>query len=1519
MMPRPSHKRVARRYASRTASEAERFPHGPNGPKADEWFRAWRARIGPYMRGACYDLAGFLHDEGGFPVWGVIDEDGIIAHAFAYNPRIRKGLDARGEVDPEDMMDGVIGAESVRPLTKKENRSLCSRWGSDERDFAQQFGKYLWDLRGSRLGAALRTATSTKIPAKTVYAGGWEWNKGGFADWPSFRRKPKREQIAWAKEYVGSGIREPVEVTVYSDGGVGFTDGHHRVMAGTLLDIEIPVRVKFRNFDKDLWPDLLALLKAGYTPKQYNPQGWKLTNSGVPPLEVVRRGPNAADEWIMSNERVKTAARPIRLPTREIKALAKKLAQRLYQWGLPKPGRVIAQEYLPLTNVMGDEVEVEILLTGTPNKWRDPFSSELVQGGFALTHKRSDNPLVRIFVNPDLGTRTFEMRPRRIVESELYEILAHELTHAADTWLGKGSAVGALEGLGPGSHHNHPAEVKALMRDVVTHLEDGEYVRELMGYGMDFNTAFREALKETQWPDIEPYLTPKNQKTILKGVYTHLQDQGLTKAASRTAGGFRRIIDEIEDKTGLEAKVEAGADNIKIELKRGTKIVGYFRASTVDPNSFQWKGAPLDCKEAWGQIGEPPVWIVRGALLSWWLRGKGFGKLLYKALFSHIASKKGVVGPNRCSGGNTSPDAQRVWKSLRSMYPKHGPLIDLRKMASASRVASRFRRMEAGMRTVKDLPDDWYVEITGSLSNLGIYLLDGDDNTVGSLDIHRTGDFLQINEIQARQGWGPLLYDLAMEVANEFNDEGLMPDRSSVSREARAVWEHYLNRRSDVEATLLPEWVHELAGSGHVRTHLDRYEPDSPLSYSYRKTTGNPFMRQLALQGQLESDDYSFDLPRAAASRVASRYAGRAYCICWPTDGLLYVEVPSYDHLRNLLLTQKWRGDAHLRTKDGYVPYFGGGIAFSFTKMRMKGVHPVWYIRKGFTKQQAVAHLVEDGLFVSERDALRHAEGDYPGECEWKGKKGLSFTPDAIEYVWLGKRAGKPFDEAKAELHQFIPDLDVRSEAPPSGNSPCRVASRFRRMEAGLLQAPPKLVKAVTEWAQATFADRAHHNALAKQAKFDRTGAGIIGGQDTLDLWFKSMKPWKRTSAGKGGEVSTTFDLTDYLDGWRYRHLWDNLNAGEQRALRKGPLRPITVTNAFDEGRSGAMGAWSDKRHEFQVWLPADVWMPEVIPDLVEKHDKLIPKTVRHELQHATQVILGALTGQDYGGLPKRKVRQPHSIEEQRQKQIEDNASASRETFRFPPDTSSPRDDRRRDRYYRSDLEYQTSLTDAVGDWESDSLPPVQRWLDETDLNDRDKGKVLRWAVRTFVGEGRARFPTLPRDFKRPDWNPGKIKPSEFFTHIKGDRERWADAVATFYKEIARTTKLARRVATRYAKRDYPKAGGSVSGLRVKGDAPNQNSISASFSDYEVLPDVREVPLSDFDAAPHDMFYSASDLGRVRELAEAIEHNGWIAPLIVVIDDDPKPYILEGAHRLAALHTLSKRTFPALVVRDLDG
>lgn len=109
----------------------------------------------------------------------------------------------------------------------------------------------------------------------------------------------------------------------------------------------------------------------------------------------------------------------------------------------------------------------------------------------------------------------------------------------------------------------------------------------------------------------------------------------------------------------------------------------------------------------------------------------------------------------------------------------------------------------------------------------------------------------------------------------------------------------------------------------------------------------------------------------------------------------------------------------------------------------------------------------------------------------------------------------------------------------------------------------------------------------------------------------------------------------------------------------------------------------------------------------------------------------------------------------------------------------------------------------------------------------------------------------------------------------------------------------------------YPKAGASVSGLTVREDVPNTDSISASIDNYETLPGIREIPFS---------WFSGPDkpTDRTRKLAAEINESGEINPLIVVIDKDG-PYILEGGHRYDALQQIGKETFPAVVVLDIDS
>lgn len=111
----------------------------------------------------------------------------------------------------------------------------------------------------------------------------------------------------------------------------------------------------------------------------------------------------------------------------------------------------------------------------------------------------------------------------------------------------------------------------------------------------------------------------------------------------------------------------------------------------------------------------------------------------------------------------------------------------------------------------------------------------------------------------------------------------------------------------------------------------------------------------------------------------------------------------------------------------------------------------------------------------------------------------------------------------------------------------------------------------------------------------------------------------------------------------------------------------------------------------------------------------------------------------------------------------------------------------------------------------------------------------------------------------------------------------------------------------------YPRAGGRVDGRLVRDEVPNMPSIGASIPSPEVLPGVREVPMSAFtmDETP-----PAGD-ERTMGLAEEIGKSGEINPLIVAIDG-LGPYILEGSHRYDALKLLGARSFPAVVVIDRD-
>ena len=127
-------------------------------------------------------------------------------------------------------------------------------------------------------------------------------------------------------------------------------------------------------------------------------------------------------------------------------------------------------------------------------------------------------------------------------------------------------------------------------------------------------------------------------------------------------------------------------------------------------------------------------------------------------------------------------------------------------------------------------------------------------------------------------GWGPMLYDLAMEYATS-QGSGLMADRAMVSSDAFNVWQYYADQRGDVEKIQLDDAEDNLTPGDtadnctqklvYKGTHTgERWEGfdlndepwdprgkevllSNPLSKMYR-SKGTPLMDQLNALGKLE-------------------------------------------------------------------------------------------------------------------------------------------------------------------------------------------------------------------------------------------------------------------------------------------------------------------------------------------------------------------------------------------------------------------------------------------------------------------------------------------------------------------------------------------------------------------------------------------------------------------------------------------------------------------------------------------
>lgn len=157
-------------------------------------------------------------------------------------------------------------------------------------------------------------------------------------------------------------------------------------------------------------------------------------------------------------------------------------------------------------------------------------------------------------------------------------------------------------------------------------------------------------------------------------------------------------------------------------------------------------------------------------------------------------------------------------------------------------------------------PEGSHIEINGSERVINIEIVKDVSEVRGDrlkkrenyITISQTGvigkedkNVWEVNGVRAEHGYGPMLYDIAMEMLYLIGGAGLMPDRSPVSKDAQAVWKRYYEDRSDVDKNPLPQDM--FVDDEH---RLVRNRPEY-IRYYYSKR-GAPLLNSLKAAGLVQ-------------------------------------------------------------------------------------------------------------------------------------------------------------------------------------------------------------------------------------------------------------------------------------------------------------------------------------------------------------------------------------------------------------------------------------------------------------------------------------------------------------------------------------------------------------------------------------------------------------------------------------------------------------------------------------------
>jgi hypothetical protein len=201
------------------------------------------------------------------------------------------------------------------------------------------------------------------------------------------------------------------------------------------------------------------------------------------------------------------------------------------------------------------------------------------------------------------------------------------------------------------------------------------------------------------------------------------------------------------------------------------------------------------------------------------------------------------------------------------------------------------------------------------------------------------------------------------------------------------------------------------------------------------------------------------------------------------------------------------------------------------------------------------------------------------------------------------------------------------------------VRAFLKQKEAGILEAPPKMVESILDWVAGCLATEVLVQLSPRREKFQQRLTGPHAMSDPKaraqqEENLRELDKLEKAALYLGGK-RTSADEVYYkefpldLRGWKFQKRYEKLLEERREKARRldyygNSKKSIIAVRLWKDSSSGNLGEWSSDGKLLTIWGLSG---PLFYVDDMEKAIAKMRVTVQHELQHLSQTLLREITG----------------------------------------------------------------------------------------------------------------------------------------------------------------------------------------------------------------------------------------------------------------------------------------------------